>query len=51
MERLFYECKSKNRDPISKRESLPIQVGGFPIVIRTASFYSYDNPLDKEIEQ
>jgi hypothetical protein len=39
--------KSKNRCPISKRDSLPVQVGIFPIVISAANFYSYDNSLDK----
>jgi hypothetical protein len=39
--------KRKNRYPIVERDNLPIQVGGFPIVISAANFYSYDNPLDK----
>jgi len=47
---MIIKLKSKNGYPISKREYLPTQVGGFPIVIRTASFYSYDNPHDKEVE-
>jgi hypothetical protein len=40
---------TKNKDPypIIERDNLPIQVGGFPIVISPANFYSYDNPLDK----
>jgi len=39
--------KSKNTYPILKRDSLPGQVGGFPIVISAANFYSYENSLDK----
>jgi hypothetical protein len=39
--------KSKNQYPIMERDNLPIQVGGFPIVISPANFYSYDNQLDK----
>jgi hypothetical protein len=47
LESKFMDGKSKKQYPILERDNLPMQVGGFPIVISPANFYSYDNPLHK----